>query len=198
MRKRVLELMKSRFDPKLAQEVLDWLLSPLGQKATALESIQFSPKTLQDLRAFEKQLQSNPPSQNRYGLIRRLDTATTASEKNMEVALTILVQTTTAIQGAIWKGEKISVEEMRRQMALKRPQIGENARKSTEVSLIYLYQTLTEKELERYIFFSESETGSAYHRMAFEALMAALSEAAEENEKAVVKIWADYARKKGG
>jgi hypothetical protein len=79
-----------------------------------------------------------------------------------------------------------------------RPQLEENARKSTEVSLIYIYQTLTDKELERYVSFSESETGTAYHRMAFEALMAALSGAAEENEKAVAKILADYARKGGG
>ncbi len=198
MRKKALELMKSSFDPELAQEVLDWLLSPLGQKITALESIQFSPKTLQDMQAFSKQLQSNPQPQNRYSLMRRLDAATGASEKNVEVALAILVQTATAMQGAISKGEKISVEEMRRQMALRRPQLEENAKKSTELSLIYLYQTLTDKELERYVSFSESETGTAYHKMAFEALMTALSEAAEENEKAVSKVLADYARKKGG
>jgi hypothetical protein len=198
MRKKVLELMKSSFDPELAQEVLDWLLSPLGQEITALESIQFSPKSLKDMQAYSKQLQSNPLPQNRYRLIRRLDAATAASEKNVEVALTILVQTATAMQGVISKGEKISVEEMRRQMALRRPQLEENARKSTEMSLIYIYQTLTDKELERYVSFSESETGTAYHRMAFEALMAALSGAAEENEKGVAKILADYARKKGG
>jgi hypothetical protein len=34
--------------------------------------------------------------------------------------------------------------------------------------------------------------------MAFEALMAALSGAAEENQKAVAKILSNYARKGGG
>ena len=198
MRKKALELMESSVDPVLAQEILDWLLSPFGQKITALESIQFSPKTLQDVQAFRKQLQSNPPPQNRYSLISRLDAATGASEKNVEVALAILVQTATAIQGAISKGEKISVQEMRRQMALRRPQLEQNAKKSTGLSLLYLYQTLTDKELERYVSFSESETGTAYHKMAFEALMAALSGAAEENEKAVSEVLSDYAGKKGG
>lgn len=198
MRKKALAIMKNSCDPELAQEVLDWLLSPLGQKITALESIQFSPKTLQDVQTFSKQLQSNPPPQNRYSLVRRLDAATGASEKNVEVALAILVQTATAMQGALSKGEKISVGEMRRQMAFRRPQLEENAKKATEVSLIYLYQTLTDKELERYVSFSESETGTAYHKMAFEALMGALSGAAEENEKAVSKILADHARRKGG
>ena len=83
-------------------------------------------------------------------------------------------------------------------MALRRPQLEQNARKSTELSLLYLYQTLTDKELERYVSFSESETGTAYHKMAFEALMAALSGAAEENEKAVSEVLSDYARNKGG
>lgn len=198
MRNKALALMKRRFDPELVHEVLDWLLSPLGQKITALEKIQFSSKTDEEVQAFGKQLQSNPPTQHRYSLVRRLDAATGASEKNVEVALAILVQTATAMQGALLEGEKVSVEEMRRQMTLRRPQLEENAKKSTEVSLIYLYQTLTDKELEQYVSFSESETGQTYHRMAFEALMAALSHAAEKNEKAVSKILADHARRKGG
>jgi hypothetical protein len=198
MRKKALSIMKNSCDPELAREVLDWLLSPLGQKITALESIQFSAKTFQDLAVFSRQLQSDPPPQNRYSLLRRLDAATGASEKNVEVVLAILVQTATAMQGALSRGEKISVEEMRRQLAFRRPQLEENAKKTTEVSLVYLYQTLTDKELERYVSFSESETGKAYHKLAFEALMAALSDAAEENEKAVSKILADHARKKGG
>jgi hypothetical protein len=198
MRKKALELMENGFDPELAQKVLDWLRSPLGQKITALENIQFSPKTLQAVQAFRKQLQGNPPPQNRYNLISRLDAATGASEKNVEVALAILVQAATAIQGALSEEERIPVEEVRRQMALRRPHLEENAKKSTQVSLIYLYQTLTDKELERYVSFSESETGTAYHKMAFQVLMAALSDAAEQNEKAVSKVLADYARKKGG
>jgi hypothetical protein len=198
MRNRALATMKNSCDPELAQEVLDWLLSPLGQEITALESIQFSSKTVQEVQTFAKQLQSNPPPQERYNLIRRLDAATGASEKNVEVALEILVQTATAMQGAFSKGGKISVEEMRRQMALRRPQLEEDAKKTTQVSLTYLYRTLTDRELERYVSFSESKTGTAYHKMAFEALMAALSEAAEENEKAVSKIMADHARREGG
>ena len=198
MRKKVLEVMEISFDLELAQEVLVWLLSPLGQKITALESIQFRPKTLQDMQAFGKQLQSNPPPQNRFKLIRRLDAATAASEKNVEVALTILVQTATAMEDAMSKENRIGVKEMRRQMDLRRPQLEENARKSTEISLIYIYQNLTDKELEGYVSFSESETGTAYHKLAFEALMAALSDAAEENGKAVAKILGDYVRKRDG
>jgi hypothetical protein len=198
MRKKVLEVMKNSFDPDLTQEVLAWLLSPFGQKITALESIQFSPKTLQDMQVFGKELQSNPPPQTRLKLIRRLDTATAASEKNVEVALMILVQTGTAMEDAMWKEKRLGVEEMRRQVDLRRPQLEEDARKSTEISLVYIYQTLTDKELERYVTFSESEMGTAYHKMAFEALMAALSDAAEENGKAVAKILSDYVRKKGG
>ena len=198
MREKVLEVMKSHFDPELAQAVMSWLRSPLGEKITALESIQFSAKTLQDVQAFGKHLQSNPPPQNRFELIRRLDAATAASEKNVEVALTILVQTATAVANAGSKEKGMGVEEMRRQIDLKRPQLEERARKSTEISLIYIYQTLTDKELERYVSFSESQTGTAYHKMAFEALMAALSDAAEENGKAVAKILGDYVRKRDG
>jgi hypothetical protein len=198
MRKKTLAVMKNSCDPELAQEVLDWLVSPLGKKITALESVQFSSKTLQEVQTFTKQLQSNPPPKNRYSLMRRLDAATGASEKNVEVALEILLQTATAMQGALSKEGKIPVEEMRRQTALKRPQLEEAAKKTTQVSLIYLYRTLTDRELERYVSFSESETGTAYHKMAFEALMAALSDAVEENEKAVSKILADHARRKDG
>ena len=188
MRKRVVEVMESSFDPELAQEVLGWLLSPLGQKITALESIQFSPKTLQDMQAFGKQLQSNSPPQKRLELIRRLDAATAASDKNVEVALTILVQTATPMADAMGKEERMGVVEMRRQIDLRRPQLEENARKSTEIGLLYIYQNLTDKELERYVSFSESETGTTYHKMAFEALMAALTDAAEDNGKSVAKI----------
>lgn len=188
MRKKVLQVMKSSFDPALAQEVLVWLLSPLGQKVTALEGIQFSPKALQDMRAFGKRLQSNPPPHNRLELTRRLDAAAGASEKNSEVAFMILVQTATAMEEAISKVNRMDVEEMRRELDLRRPQLEEKARKSTEISLLYIYQTLTDKELQRYVSFSESKTGMTYHKIAFEALMSALSNAAEENGKAVAKI----------
>ena len=198
MQKKVLQVMKSSFDPELAQEVLGWLLSPLGQKVTTLESIQFSPKTLEDMQAFGRRLQSNPPPQNRLELIRRLDAAVGASEKNAEVALMILVQTATAMEEAMSKENRMGVEEMRRELDLRRPQLEENARKSTEISFIYIYQTLTDKELHRYVSFSESETGMAYHKMVFEALMAALSDAAEENGKAAAKILGEYVREKDG
>lgn len=198
MRKKVLQVMKRSFDPELAQEVLDWLLSPLGQKITTLESIQFSPETLQDMQAFGRRLQSHPPPQNRRELIRRLDAAVGASEKNAEVALMILVQTASAMEEVMSKEKRRGVKEMRRELDLRRPQIEENARESTEISFIYIYQTLTDKELHRYVSFSESRTGMTYHKMAFEALMAALSDAAEENGKAVAKILGEYMRKKGG
>jgi len=198
MRKKVLQVMKSSFDPELAREVLGWLLSPLGQKITTLESIQFSPKTLQDMQAFERRLQSNPPPQNRLELIRRLDAAAGASEKNAEVALMILAQTATAMEEAMSKENRMDVQEMKRELDLRRPHLEDNARKSTEISFIYIYQTLTDKELDRYVSFSESKTGTAYHKMAFEALMAALSDAAEENGKAVARILGEYVRKKGG
>jgi hypothetical protein len=198
MRKKVLQVMKNRFDPEMAQEVLAWLLSPLGEKITALENLQFSPKTLQEVQAFGKQFQSNPPPQSRLELVRRLDAATAASEKNAEVAWMILSQTATAMDEAISKEKGMGVEEMRRELDLRRPQLEESARKSTEISLMYIYRTLTDKELERYVSFSESETGSAYHKMAFKALMAALSDAAEENGRAIAKILGDYVRKKGG
>ena len=198
MRKKVLQVMKSSFDPEVAQEVLGWLLSPLGEKITALESIQLSPKTLQDMHAFGKRLQSNPPSQNRLKLIRRLDAAAAASEKNAEVAMIILVQTASAMEQAMSKENRVGVEEMRRELDLRRPQLEENARKSTEISLIYIYQTLTDNELRRYVSFSESKTGTAYHKMTFRALMAALSDAAEENGKAAAKILGEYAGKKEG
>jgi hypothetical protein len=140
------------------------------------------------MQAFGRRLQSNPPPQNRLELIRRLDAAAGASEKNAEVALMILVQTATAMQEAMSKENRMGVEEMRRELDLRRPQLEENARKSAEISFIYIYQTLTDKELQRYVSFSESKTGMAYHKMAFEALMAALSDAAKENGKAVAKI----------
>ncbi len=198
IRKKVLEVMKSSFDPDLTHEVLAWLLSPFGQKITALENIQFSPKKLQDVQAFGKEFQDNPPPQARLKLIRRLDTATAASEKNAQVALMILVQTATAMEGAMWREKRLDVEQIRRQVDLRRPHLKESAKKSTEISLVYIYQTLTDKELERYVSFSESEVGTTYHRIAFEALMAALSDAAEENGKAVAKILGDHVRKKDG
>jgi hypothetical protein len=198
MRKRVLQVMKTNFDPDLTREVLGWLLSPFGQKITALESIQFSRKTLQDMEGFAKKLQSNPPTRTRVKLIRRLNAATGASEKNVEVALMILEQTATAMENAMRKEKRTDVEEMRRQLDLRRPQLEQNAEKSTETSLVYIYQTLTDKELEQYVNFSESETGTAYHKMAFEALMTAVSDAAEENAKAVSKILDDYMGEKGG
>ncbi len=198
MRKEVLEVMKTNFDPDLTREVLGWLLSPFGQKITALESIQFSPRTVQDMQAFGKQFQSKPSSQTRLQLIRRLNVATAASEKNVEVALMILEQTATAVENAMQKEKRTDVGEMRKQVDLRRPQFEENAKKSTETSLVYIYRTLTDKELERYVTFTESEVGTSYHKMAFEAFMAALSGAAEENGKAVAKILGDYVGKKGG
>lgn len=198
MQKKVLQVMKNGLDPELAQEVMGWLLSPLGQKITTLESIQFSPQTLQDMQALGNRLQSSPPPQNRLKLIRRLDAAVGASEKNAEVALMILVQTATAIEEVMSREKRTGVEAMRRELDLQRPQLAENARRSTEISFLYIYQTLTDEQLHRYVSFSESKTGRAYHKMAFEALMAALSDAAEENGKAVEKILGAYVRKKGG
>jgi len=198
MRKRVLEVMERNFDFELTQRVLGWLQSPLGQKITALESIQFNPHTIQEMEAFGLGLQSNPPPPKRLHLIRRLDAGVGASEKNAEVALMILGQTMRAIGNAMPDETKAGLENFNRWLEVQRPQLLETARDSTEIGFLYIYQTLTDEELERYVSFSESETGRAYHSRAFEAFMSALSESAEENGRSVAKILGDYMQRRGG
>ncbi len=198
MRKKVLEVMEKNFDPDLTQRVLGWLQSPLGQKITVLESIQFNPHTVKEMEAYGLRLQSNPPTPKRLGLIRRLDAGVGASEKNAEVALMILGQTISAVGNAMPEETKGGLEDINRLVEVQRPQLLEMAREATEIGFLYMYQTLTDEELERYVSFSESETGKAYHSKAFEAFMAALSESAEENGRSVAKILGDYMQRRGG
>jgi len=188
MRKRTIEGLDQRLDVALMQEVLGWLRSPLGQKITALETAAATPEGVREVKAFGARVQGNPPPQRRLNLIQRLDASTGASKKQVDVTLFLLLQTFTAMDQVLPKEKRIGAAMISKQMESSRSEMIRSAKQEILVGYLYTYQSLSDEELERYVAFAESDSGKVYHERTFEAMKAALSEAAKENGRALAGI----------
>jgi hypothetical protein len=215
IRKDMQTRIENNLDFESIENVLVWLRTPLGRKITLLEEAASSPEGQQQLGAFAKQLRTNPPSQARVHLGKRLDEATQATETTLELAVATSQEATFTkpgnaltpteqlyfsmtipthfIEGAnalLPKEQRIDYATFQQQMKSQPQKMKHVYQHANLANFLYTYQNLSDDELDLYIAFSESESGRNYHKTIFKALQKIQQDAALRITKAVGQAFA--------
>lgn len=213
IRQHILEQVEKKLDSACIQDVLNWLRSPAGRRITRLEEAATTPEGVRQMRAFAKQLQTNPPSQARVQLAKRLDEATNATELLLEMATVSFQEIVKLTDASMPKGQLILLsitpinyieeastllskerqadhDRLSQQMKTKRQKMREEYQNTTLVTFLYTYQDLTDDELETYLAFVESENGRRYHQTILQALKEIQIEIASYIGRALNKAFA--------
>jgi Uncharacterized protein conserved in bacteria (DUF2059) len=152
------------------RKVLAWLESPLGRRITKMEEDASTPEAVAEVQSVGRVMADKYKGTSRVAKMSRLDRATMASERSLDLLLDIQVAMLTAMSGAAAGQDEPSYEEIRQAVNETRGKIRGAVTQGVAVQFLYSYRSLTEAELDRYIRFAESSVGRRYHRVTYEAV----------------------------
>lgn len=185
---RVSQLLRESFDQKAARKtsreyflknvdaqtmkyVMVWLKSPLGQRLSAAESESVGPERQAAMLRYLADLQETPPPSERVALMQQLEEVTRSSELVTGILMNIFTNTLKNVP--VKSGDEESLlDELENLM----PAIREQLRQQTILSSLYTYREFTDEELEKYIAFYESASGSRYNEAGAAAIGAVMEQ----------------------
>lgn len=176
----VVETFKRRYDEQRLLAVARELRSPLFKRITQLEARAAAPERMEKIRAFATRLRHDPPPPGRLALVRRLDEVVGVTETNLDIMVATLRAIATGIEPMLPPARRPKPGQLEEKLAELRAHARPQLKNELLVTLLYVYQPLTDGELGQYLAFFESETGRWYTRVAREGALTALTAAADE------------------
>ena len=157
------------YDEERLSDVAQWLQGPLMSRVLETQRHVQAASDAAALDAFAK----TAPPPNRLALAERFEQATGSTE-------TVLRTTDTILQLAAKATQPLSSEDVDRELAKLRAQFTaqyrDQIRSAIVVHFLFVYQALSDEELEQYVAFAESDTGRWYQRLVSDAVVQALAE----------------------
>jgi len=175
-------------DDARLDEVLAWYATPVGRRIAAAEVRFYASDRQREVEDFVAGLANNAPSAVRVALLQRLDAASGATEGSLDLFVAInrsiirIVEPLVPEQARMGSGQ---VESQARQIRLR---MQESLKEANVVTMLFLYQGLTDDELRGYIEFFESDAGAWYGSAARQAIVAATASAVERTTGELVRV----------
>lgn len=155
----VLERLANRAEREYLGETLDWLRSPLGTRAMAVEHVSWTSQGMTDMVDFMQEAEKNPPSAKRRELIERYDTASHISDRNAEAMLLAGYGTAVMMDALKPKEEQLGPEQLLKSLDSKRQLLRPLFKETMALTSLFAFRDLTDEELEAYVTFCESDAG---------------------------------------
>ena len=165
IKRQLLARFNKSLDPACIEAVLSWLQSHLGRKITKLEEGASTPEGVRAMTVYAAMIQSDPPPQARLRLVERLDEAVKATDLMLDMATITVNETMNGVVAAMPQQLDMDPAMLSRYLKTHREEMRKQFQKAVTTSLLYAYQPLSNKELEKYIAFAESEHGMRYHKV---------------------------------
>lgn len=184
----IIKEVKETLTPKDLDTVMAWLESPIGKKCTAFEEAASSPEVLPEIQKFASQLEKSPPEPERIDILKRLDAAVKSTETNVEIAMNTQLAVAVAIVASLPLEQQAPMDDIVAELEKTRPQIETIMRSQTLLFALYTYQDLTNAELEKYIAFAISPSGTKYHVSTISGFKKALLDGSFKWGESIAKI----------
>jgi hypothetical protein len=191
----MIEKVRARLGALLIGRHLDhtlaWLESPVGRRITDLENASAEPAAASQIESYAKEFEKQMPSKRRTGLITQLMAATGSTEFSATMLESAFLATALGVNAALPVQQRSPVDSVRKRIASVLPKMQKENEQALAVSMHYTYRTLSDRELESYLKFLKSASGSAYTRDSLAAIREAMNEAMarymQEIPKALVR-----------
>jgi hypothetical protein len=159
LRKDVINTFRENFQ---AQHLESWLAAverPLIKRIRDLEKIPDNRDSYNQLLAYRQQLKKNPASPSRLELVKRLDTATAATDLAIDSQLTVSGAFIRLINPSLPDTKQLSEKNLQSLLIAMRPQLEPQLRQIARVTYLYTYRSISDPQLDQYVALYESETG---------------------------------------
>jgi hypothetical protein len=169
--------------------VLKWLDSPIGRKCTNLEKDSATAEGVSQMSQFAQKIQKTPPPPERLKLIAELDRVTNATATAVEMFMNTNLAVATAVTLSLPQDTRRPIAQIKKELEDNRAAIEKALQAQTQVGMLYTYRTLTDKEIRRYIDFSDSPAGKKFNSVSIEAFQHAMIQCGIDFGKAVARIF---------
>jgi hypothetical protein len=175
-------------DEARLNETLAWYGTLLGRRVAVAEVRHHASDRRRDLEEFVAGLVTNRPSPGRLALLGRLDAAAGATEGALDLFVTINRSVIRVAEPLLPVGRRPGAGQLESQARQIRLHLQEALRQLNLVTMLYLYQGLTDDELRQYIAFMESEAGAWYGTAARRAIIATVATTVERTIAELVRV----------
>ena len=155
------------FKAKLSRDdiaaALNWFTSAVGRKIVTTEAAAGAPENYTELLSYMEQLNASPPSKKRLQLISDLDSVLKVSENAAAIAENMQKAFVIAFLESKPKEQQPSPEQLTRILEKERPNIHDEAKARTIISLFYTFKDFSEVEVREYTAFASSLPGIIFH-----------------------------------
>ena len=185
-------LLRSEFsrhvDEARLNETLAWYGTPIGRRVAVAEVRHYASDHRRELEEFIAGLVANRPSPARLALLGRLDAAAGATEGSLDLFVAINRSILRVVAPFLPVGQRLGAGQLESQARQIRLHLQEALKQLNLVTMLFLYQGLTDDELRGYIEFMESEAGAWYGAAARRAIVATVATAVERTAAELVRV----------
>jgi hypothetical protein len=148
-------------DDAKVKDVLGWYRTPLARRLTELEvAFTTSPNRERELAQFIARLRVEQLDPRRVELIQRLDAASGATETSLELLMAVAQAVLRVADPYLPASRRLKPGQLESQARQIRLQSQELLRQANTLSMLYVYRSLEDGDIARYIQFLESEAGT--------------------------------------
>ena len=157
IRKTIVGHLNERYESKRFSKFLTLIRTPLAQKMIALEIEANTPQAQQEMIQMGNILMGQA-SPDRLELARRLDEATSATETALDMQMMMSEAIMTNMNKILPQAQRMTEAQLEQMLEQIRLQSVFPARQYTQLSIVYMYRSVSDEELGQYIQLHESET----------------------------------------
>lgn len=166
--------LQQNFNRSHIERYLKWLDTKLGKKITKMEVDASSPEAALAIMTFAMELQEKPPEENRLALIERLIKTLDISEKGAKRSGAIFLEVTTGINQNLPQDRRIPEDMMKKMKTAFQKTMVTQLESFLVPTFLYTYQSLSDKELNKYINFLDTKAARWLTQNLFEAQLIAI------------------------
>ncbi len=185
LKRDVLARIETKIEPARAEPVMGWLESKRGRAFTKAEEAMADPELMARVQTWSELPENANPPASRLALVRRIDTASGATD--FAVDLSLATALAVAVAADATSGSPKQLESLRQMLDAERPRMRSQMQGITRVTYLYVYRGFSDAELEPYVAFLESENGKWYSQITSQAVLGAFTASASRMGSALKK-----------
>jgi hypothetical protein len=167
---------------------LSWLNSPIGGRVTKMEEESSNPNSINAMKEYLKQLNNNPPAQDRVDLIKRWVDASNEVDFYYKLYVAQADSMVSSLAKSTSLTDQANAKKIEFNLEVGKAQIEANAQQQSLASAFYTYKDLSNDELSQYLAFLTSPEGKEYTQVTQQALLDAMKNAQQKISDLVIKL----------
>lgn len=169
-----------QFNDNELEEIRSYLATPLALHMAELEKASNDPAAIGQILAYSFELESKPPSDQRMELIAQLINASNTVEVTLAVRDAFFSGFLAAANQLDPPEKRMTAQQMAEQMTAIRKNMQQETAQGVIITFLYLYQDVTDKQLQDYINLHLEPVMSAFTREISQAVASSFSGASQQ------------------